>query len=508
MKRTLMVVLLTLFLASLLLSSKEALSSPAKYYYINIKVSANVDLPKGTPVVIKVGDLKKQLTGDYNWKYVYVIHDEDVIPTQVDYLGKTEDDYEIVFQLVEAIPAGEEDTYKILVAEKGITLPKPTFPETCKITIIPEYEKMAELGVAIVLENDIIQAVILNQSDWIAGTVFSAKIKATEYDIVKQGREKGTTGWRWSRYLAEGDPGWAEKNPRFKVLYMSYGPVRAVAILQSTTPHGQIEELYAVKKYSIYKGLSYVELILTVTGPGYKPDLKVPVKASFVDMGSQGLEHDTVYVPGMGDFSRMTGTAFRKENFTESWFMVYKAAENKGFGVIFYPIDDLLKFDWGSPGDELVLHYEAGIPIPFSRVLVLFDSSITNDPKSLMHELYEMHTNKPIIRVVSEEEAKLLPSTIAEAYGKTIESYEETIKELNTKVKGLTEELNKVKGELDKAKTKVSELETQLSQANKKISSLESELATARTMQWALLVVGLIIGIIIGVVIGRKFVKS
>ncbi|RLE65806.1 MAG: hypothetical protein DRJ47_04015 [Thermoprotei archaeon] len=487
---------------AVLLTAPLYKATPPKYYYIYVKVKASADLKAGYPVVIKVGDLKKMLTKSFSWENVYVLHGDEIIPAQVDKLGESEDDYEIVFLLSSDIPAGGEDTYKILVAEAGYKLPKPSFEETCKVSFVSMYLEKSDLGPAVILENDLIKAVILNESDWIAGTVFSAQIKASGYDVVKQGREVDSTGWRWSRYLVEGDPGWAEKNPDFNILYVSSGPVRAVVVLQSTESHGSVENVYAVKKYSVYKGLSVVELVLTVTGTGYKEGTAIPIKASFVDMGSQGLEHDTVYIPNLGEFSRNEGKGFRKENFTQSWFAVYNKSEMKGFGAIFYPLDDLVKFDWGSPGDELALKYTTGVPIPFYRVLVLFDKTITTEPLEYIGALYNLYANKPTIEVEEVKEAKLLPATILETYAKEISSLKSQVESLQNTVSEQESTISQLETQLSNAQNTINQLNNQVSNLQAQISDLEGELAAARSMQWTFLGGGLVVGLIIGIVIG------
>ncbi|RLE93220.1 MAG: hypothetical protein DRN04_07800 [Thermoprotei archaeon] len=500
--------LLPLVLLALTLILPLNASPKAHYYYIYVKITTPVELKAGTPVVIKVKDLKAAVTRSYDWSTVYVLYGDTLVPSQVDKLGTSEDDYEIAFELVEDIPAGGSVTYKILVAEKGYKLPAPTYEEVCKVTIVPKYEDMAELGTGIVLENDLIKVVILNESDWIAGTVFSAIIKKTGYDVVKQGREKGSTGWRWSRYLAEGDPGWAEKNPRFKVLYMSTGPVRAVVVLQSTTPHGQLADVYAVKKYSVYKGWSYVKLELTVTGPGYKPGTKVPVKASFIDLADQGTNHDTVYVPGVGELSRMQGTSLRKENLTETWIAVYNKEKLEGFAVIFYPLGNLIKLEWGSPGAEIVLHYEEGIPIPFYRILVLFDKSVANDSFAYIRTVYSYSTADIKVEVVKEEEAKLLPVVVLEGAQKEIESLKSEISSLNNEIKNLKSQLAQAQSTIESLNQEISGYKSKISELESEISSLKSSLSTAQSMQGVLLVVGLVVGLAIGYFVGARKKKE
>ena len=509
MNKSLKCILGLLLLATLVIPFNVTASPDL--YYIVVEVTATTDMPAGTPVVIKVGDILPQLTGSYSWDNIYVIHGNDVVPAQLDKIGESVNDYEIVFELVTDIPAGDSDTYKILVAREGESLPPPA-EKVCTVTIESPYQGIEDLGPALILSNDLISVVVLNESDWIAGTIFSAYIKASGYDVVKQGREGvDNAGWRWSRYCAEGDPGWAEKNPDFNVLYISEGPVRSVIVIKSTEPHGSVDGAYAVKKYAVYKGQPYAELELTVTGPGYTPGTKIPVKASFVDMGDQGIEHDTIYVPGTGELSRMEGKGLRLENFTEYWFAVYKKAEGKGFGVIFYPADKLLTFDWGSPGAELALHFEDGIPVPFYRVMVLFDSTITSDPLTLMSNIYRVYVNKPTIKVVGEEKARLVPVDIIAAYESILKEKEETISQLNNQIttlngqiSSLESQVSTLQGQLDQANAQISSLQDQVSSLQSEIDSLKSQLGTAQSMQYVMLIVGLIIGLVIGFIVAKK----
>ncbi|UCG01504.1 MAG: hypothetical protein JSW11_18045 [Candidatus Heimdallarchaeota archaeon] len=424
-------------------------TTQAAIYKIDLQVTAPTGstLSGNTPIVIKLATLADEfpvstdpfgldtpdISDDLKWSAVYITHNDELIPSQVDdidnQIGFSEDD-ELLFQLPESLElgSGEHASFSIFLGTQETNLPDPIFPEACTVYEYTKYAQVKEyfgadmLKEAYYIENSKIQAAALADAAWSSGGIYELSVLDDEgnsrWDAIKQRFDPSWESWKWARFATveqfielndkAGTNNFFIPNPERSIIQ---GPVRARIQMQSIPPYGKpasvwgtIPGVYGLVTYEVYANLPYLDYTLATTGPNAaaNPNLIIELQNREKAPGGQYSPYKSIYVPGAGWRPRNPDDLFLHKilpsEFSESWYLEKLApgetmspyeehSDKLGFGFIF-DMNGLTNITYKRPSEDMKLIYDP-CELPLHARYFPFDVSITQDAISYMEDNFQ-----------------------------------------------------------------------------------------------------------------------
>ncbi len=256
-----------------------------------IKVTAGTDaLAANTPIVIKPADLPEGVTA-LNTAVIY--DGSTALPTQADNLYGDSAIDEIVFQLPEAIAAGESASFNLYVDEEAtdngqsasttIDLAhedhyNETYDAWLPAAYVAGYSNTSgnapavdEVGEVIWVETDWGIMCLYVSAGWRQGTWKHAYIKNSAHDALMANYDPWTDWrWQWLRFGYESDQGWHNGDYPDEVMIAKVGPVRAVIQTKTGVGYvgatGNLDNLKLLRTYTLYSGFQGLRQNIRLTG--------------------------------------------------------------------------------------------------------------------------------------------------------------------------------------------------------------------------------------------------
>ncbi|MHA2253770.1 MAG: DUF4861 family protein [Candidatus Kariarchaeaceae archaeon] len=440
-KRNLMSALTGVVLLLLLLGSSTPVTTPLTSI-TQTKVSSQivdfakfhvatglVDLPAGTPIILKTTDFQLP----YSMLGTAVVMDSTgttAYTTQCDDLNGDGIVDEIVFLLPATITAGNTVEFLLTGKTEGLTNGHTTDPDL-KVKHEMNYNETYADWLPTCLSNMVneVGEVVWAETDWGIFCLYVSAgwrqsswkhiiLKGSNTDIV-MADYNATDDWRWQwTKMGYEDPGWHTGEGADTVTIAKAGPVRIVIQTESNIdyngPFGKANDTKARRTFVLYDNIHGIVRNLQIIDEASKEAWAgmtnyyggpLVLASKFVDHGMNtsvspwnanegSLGFNTIYSPNnpglaANDSRWQNNSDIRKFNLsalelTEPWFTMYNASTNNGFIVDwgnYDYLDTLTSIDWSDGEIDVKYSFEYFPLEGINQILIPIDgSAITTVP--------------------------------------------------------------------------------------------------------------------------------